>query len=295
MDGSRFDALTRSLTEPRSRRGLTQLVGALALGAPIALPLQSRAKKKGGKGKGKGKGKCRGKSKGKCKDGQNGDPNPNGDTSAGVQRICDPARCDGCCESGVCWGGDEDVACGADGVPCEDCLSQGKKCQEQTCKGCDPDACAEQNGCCLFDTECAPGTSPDACGFGGNICDVCPPGYPCVHRECCGLDGAPCDDSNPCCGGRSCEQGQCRCLDGVHCCDPAGSGTECPAIRPFCCRSGVCDQCCIDAHCGPEQRCHPFGDCVACLPNGANCTTNFGCCSDNCDTHPTSGTFGKCV
>ena len=37
MDDSRFDALTRSLTHARSRRGLARLLGGLTLGGPLAL------------------------------------------------------------------------------------------------------------------------------------------------------------------------------------------------------------------------------------------------------------------
>jgi hypothetical protein len=37
MDESNFDTLARSLSEARSRRGLTRLLGGLTLGAPLAL------------------------------------------------------------------------------------------------------------------------------------------------------------------------------------------------------------------------------------------------------------------
>src|SRR5215204_218450 len=37
MDETRFDALARSLTQPRSRRGLTRLLGGLGVGGPLAL------------------------------------------------------------------------------------------------------------------------------------------------------------------------------------------------------------------------------------------------------------------
>lgn len=37
MDGSRFDTLTRSLAEPRSRRGVNRLLGGLAMGGPFTL------------------------------------------------------------------------------------------------------------------------------------------------------------------------------------------------------------------------------------------------------------------
>ncbi len=37
MDESNFDTLARSLSEARSRRGLTRLLGGLTLGAPFAL------------------------------------------------------------------------------------------------------------------------------------------------------------------------------------------------------------------------------------------------------------------
>ena len=48
MDADRFDAVTRSLREARSRRGLTRLLGALTLGGPLALlgAAETEAKRK---------------------------------------------------------------------------------------------------------------------------------------------------------------------------------------------------------------------------------------------------------
>jgi hypothetical protein len=48
MDGSSFDRLAKAFTEPRSRRGLSRLLGGLAVGGPLALlgVTESEAKKK---------------------------------------------------------------------------------------------------------------------------------------------------------------------------------------------------------------------------------------------------------
>lgn len=108
MDGSRFDTLTRSLGDPRSRRGaLASLVGG-TLGL-LGLT-ETTAKKKKGKGNNKKRRRGRG--------GQTTAPAPacaEGQTTCGGQCVLltsDPQHCGACgtvcpagntCISGVCW------------------------------------------------------------------------------------------------------------------------------------------------------------------------------------------------
>jgi hypothetical protein len=222
---------------------------------------------------------------------------------------CDPFQCDGCCAGGVCQAGTDNALCGADGIPCEDCTARGQRCFLQSCVDCSPQNC--NPGCCFAD-QCVVGTSASACGDGGRICDVCPEDWHCgadpetFERNCC--------PSQRFCRGFCCPVGRvcgedsiCKCPDGAHCCDPEDGDFDCPASHPHCCEVsegvGICGQCCdsdqcrdgsqCGTHCPPGQRCHPFRVCVACLPPGANCATNFGCCSDLCQS--TAGTFGQCA
>src|SRR5215218_10456086 len=63
MDARDFDALSRSFTDARSRRGSLVALGGVALAASLLAPAGTSAKKHGGKkgkhkGKGKGKGGC---------------------------------------------------------------------------------------------------------------------------------------------------------------------------------------------------------------------------------------------
>jgi hypothetical protein len=58
MDADGFDALSRSLSDARSRRGSLATLGGIALAATLLAPGVTEAKKRGGnKGKRKGKGK----------------------------------------------------------------------------------------------------------------------------------------------------------------------------------------------------------------------------------------------
>lgn len=50
-------------------------------------------------------------------------------------RSCDPARCEGCCDSlGVCRRGDLDELCGQGGIACGDCGPAGGRCRDGVCQ-----------------------------------------------------------------------------------------------------------------------------------------------------------------
>ena len=239
MDGSHFDALTRSLIQDRSRR---DALGALLGGTLGLLGLTaSAAKKKGGKGKSKGKGKKKKK------------------------KPCNASTCpNGCCQGGRCLPGTSNTACEKHGVACENCSVQGEVCnQYQSCQ-CDEDLCRKRGNHCCFDGRCV------ADGEFGVVCDCagadmicsgvsskpCCAGYRCgADHRCCGEKGTSCGEQI-CCLGLVCENHRCvehcdpSCTTGQMCCNGScvpintsncsGCGQGCPAY--------AADQC-VDGHC----------------------------------------------
>ena len=114
MDADRFDTLARSLKETQSRRGLTQLLGGLALGAPLALRglAETEAKRKKKKKKKKkasgGTPVCTPQCAG-C-GGSNG---CGGTCGCGANQFCDTGICRTC-----------DVTCNGDPIACGSALNQ---------------------------------------------------------------------------------------------------------------------------------------------------------------------------
>jgi hypothetical protein len=171
VDPSDFDELTRSLTEPRSRRGaLTALLG----GTLGLLGLAGAAAKKNGKGKGKKKKKKKG--------GGNQNQSPAAAT----------------CSDGVKNGNESDVDCGgscprcANGQGCStrnDCA--GALCPSGTCLVCavKADCGSDAGGDCLCQPPALGGsmvcTSQRYTNISGGVssCAVCPPGTMCVNAD----------------------------------------------------------------------------------------------------------------
>lgn len=108
MDGTRFDAVLRSLFAARSRRDVAGFMGGLAAAAPLAALLghtdgEARKKKK----KCKKCGPCRKCQKGKCR------PKPNGTECGGLCEACQGGACVSLCPDGqVC------LVNGGCAVPC---------------------------------------------------------------------------------------------------------------------------------------------------------------------------------
>jgi hypothetical protein len=155
MEHDAFDSLTRFLTgaQPRSmtRRGITRLLGGLALGGPLTLLgfAEADAKKKPCP-------PCKKRKHGKCKT-----KLPNGTPCKG-----------GACDSGRC------VA-----APATGCVAQcsGKVCGPDGCGGqCGP-GCA--TGCCK-DGACVAGNTEATCGLHGETCQACDANSSCPFGEC---------------------------------------------------------------------------------------------------------------
>src|SRR5215217_1712982 len=149
MDDGAFDGLTRSLTASltgrTTRRGITRLLGGLALGGPLTLLGLGEAEAKCKKSCGP----CKRCKKGKCK------PKPAGTACAG-------GTCQGgSCVLAACISQDPALVCAAGcGVKADNCgravtcpCQGGQKCLANgTCAGtCNPDANTCPSGCTCFD------------------------------------------------------------------------------------------------------------------------------------------------
>ncbi len=208
MDGSRFDAMTRRLLVPGSRRGVLRglVAGALA-GSLTRLGLAD------------GLAGCKGVSK-KC--------DKSGDCCRGMK-----------CKQGKC-------ACGAGGKKCGDaCCGRGERCLESADPAaCCPDLKVCGKTCCPPDRVCIcakpgpfdPDPDPD------ELCRcVCPDGYKedrdgnCICPNACGVHCCEKEDGEECCF----EDGEPFCAlvnsSEKHC---GKCGHACPADRV--CQNGEC-------------------------------------------------------
>lgn len=152
MDGSAFDDLTKTLTEPRSRRDAHRLVSGLAVGGLLALVgvAEGTARKKK-----KPCPPCKKRKKGKCKVRL-----PEGTScidTAGQDGTCQEGRCvpSPTCSDGMKNGNESDVDCGGS---CGRCPNSKR--------------CTGANDCAS--AYCASGT-----------CEFCP-----THNAACGTAGA---------------------------------------------------------------------------------------------------------
>lgn len=217
MDGSAFDQLARSLTNQRSRRGLGQMLGGLAVGGPLVAlgAAEAGAKKK------KKKKKKKDKDKDGCKQNCGGGTLCCGESCVDVTR--DRNNCGAC--GTQCLTGQYCI--NATCVPCEDpyalCTSLGvERCVDLRS---DPKNC----GSCEFPCSVDPTTPArnficenKLCICTGNICAdgrCCPSGFSiCNAGGGCCPDGFPtfCPGNGKCCpAGYTCG-GNC----GQDCCQP---------------------------------------------------------------------------
>jgi hypothetical protein len=199
MDGSRFDSLTRSLSETVSRRHLTRFMGMVALGGSLSLLGLAEAEAKRKKKRNRKKRGRTGSPPSPC-EGQPDDAPCNG-TGRCLGGVCNPEpQCIGaggracrvgsdCC-SGTCSEFCAMAAVGRQCVVAGDCVSGrclGYRCALGTLR----------NGqSCSHDERCASGQ----CGCtedGANPQCIC-------RRATCGGRGSPCDPANfgvDCCEG----------------------------------------------------------------------------------------------
>jgi hypothetical protein len=232
MDGSRFDALSRSLAAGHSRRGLTRLLGSLALGgASSRLGVAESEAKKKHKPKKKACPPCKTRKKGKCKG-----LLPDGSACTG-----------GTCQGGVCLPtplpppSPPPDPCAAPPLPtaCTDGMKNGKEtdidCGGGTCLRC------AVGKTCTSRQDCASARCVEIPFFGGTC-------LTCVDNITdCGFDA----DGTTVCGCRQHESGQrfCTKIDGRFL------------------ATGTCADCCVAA----GEQCFPIisGGISCILPCGA--------------------------
>jgi hypothetical protein len=276
MDDARFDALARSLTKVRSRRGLGRLVGALALGGSTTAGVAAKKKRKRKKKKKK----------------------PPLQVVSPLALPPPPT-----CSDGIKNGTETDIDCGGrcprcpNGKTCtsrNDCATA--YCSENTCKN------------CVLDLQCGAPDRNCVCGQSANgtvclafieqaiNCISCPRGaVACLELSptrvnCYKLCGATGDPGQTCSSDEQCLTGNCvdgacsRCattqdfcqngdnvcgIDGGACLKSAGGPVRCgrqPQEPGF-----SCGDCTTDAEC--QERHGSDGKTYFCaLDTGPNCT-----------------------
>ncbi|HEU0115099.1 MAG TPA: hypothetical protein VFQ80_10505 [Thermomicrobiales bacterium] len=307
MDCDRFDAISRALAQPASRRRTLGAVVAAALAPAAAAARPEPAKclaqgkrcslppsddaspghgKRGDKG---GKGKHHPRSCAKCCSrygaaGADGKARcsckPEGETCDGPSQCCG-----GLCRNGVCTACPGDLtACNGNCVDlqtddrhcgsCEHACADGQRCVGGNCV-CDGTSCPR--GCCggPDGTTCQRGTDDAACGIGGAACQSC--------GACTTCDGTQCVNATACCGDTSsCQGGACvACAAGQRC-----QGGQCV------CNAASCPNgCCNGATCVPfadqtDQRCGTGG--AACKSCTGHDTCGGGGTNGACGCTPTT-------
>ena len=256
MDGSQFDALSRTFAVGRSRRGLTQLLAGLAFGGSLAnlQAMETKAKKKRGKRKKRRRGgpriivvctpNCEGRTCGSDGCGGTCGPCGGGSCQAGACS-CLPGQelCAGTCIS-MCAAGEVRVP-----GTCDCCLVPG-------------DVCTVDSECCS--NRCVMGTTLKACR-GGAWQEACTFGAQCESGEC--VTGQ-CTCKGDVCGGAC--LAECRPFPLQMTRNP--QTCECCTKNGFACTTGPC--CSGTCNAGT-------GLCTG-LPGGAPCTFDAQCTSGTC-------------
>jgi hypothetical protein len=277
MEAQHFDALTRTLCEVGSRRGVLGLLATLpVLGGLFALLDPNDADAKGRRRRRKkahkhGKGRRRKHHRKKCK------AQSTAKTCAGT---CGPVKnnCKKTVDCGPC-------ACDPPCPACQICNVVTATCVP------DPDQlgepCGEPGQICLNDGACActtfdPATCPacTSCGGDGTCqgCSGCCDGETCVPDcgECRVCDDGQCVSCPDCCDNGTCVANcpSCQACDGGQC-------RSCEALGQLCCADTcVSGECCSNAQCsGITPICNGAHACVACETN-AECGEGFLCLQD---------------
>lgn len=250
MDAHRFDALTRSLSSARTRRGVLTGLAGLVVGvrrvgragaAPTPCPPGQKADKKG---------VCR------CPAGT--DPCPTG--CFALKR--DVKHCGGCgiacrpgeiCQKGVCRCPRDATCCPAGQVPCA--------------------------GACLTPDQLL--TDANNCGVCGGVCG---PDQACVNGVCVPACDGPvfgeeCTTVNECCtGGAPVQCASVYIVDLTNCCRPLG--TACPRdVTPNCCAQRASDGITVATDCSPGGICGGLGAFCSLEYGGLTCISG-SCCED---------------
>ena len=290
LDDARFDTLTRSLTELRSRRRLAKLLGAIALGESLAgrIPGEAAAKKRPDRQYSCGR---------------------SGKVCSRKSKAHSAKQCKRCCETFTVIEG-RGRCCSPNGNPCETdqqcCLGSCSVgvCQSTAIQLPSPPSLGLRTPCNTA-VDCNSGVQVgDTCPNRPNQCALIQPrkgprtcegsGVPVCCRPDCGV----CSDDCECCGDLRCRNGNCApppchqrgeaCTDGEPCCAGAGAcngaiccladGASCPCGEPGNCQgccSGICG---ADGRCGSGSACVPYGQpCAA-----AECCNNVPCSGNLC-------------
>jgi hypothetical protein len=257
MDADRFDTLTRTLTEARSRRGtLASLLGGTLGLLGLADATAKNCKKIENKKKRKA---CVKKAKNKKKQ-DCGDLIPCGDQCCSALETCCGNHCcdsgrDICCGTGCCFRGD---TCCGDGNCCDP--------STETCVGgfCFHHCFDEQENLGETDTDC-----------GGTCRDL--QGGTCIFRQKCAED-ADCQSTvcvnRPDFGGKTCQE----CRDDADCARNIVGLPRCVDNRCFECRS---DTEAVD--CPQVQVCDETNTCVPRQPCEGDSECGGGFCLDCCE------------
>ena len=198
MDRSAVDRLTKTLAEPHARRGLSRLLGGLAVGGPLALlgTTESAARKKRcppcktrKKGGCKGKrpdgtacagGTCQGGACVKCV------PEPVTETCAGAP--CGPSRTNTCGQVVVCPC-PSGLTCLPNGTCARPCVNAG------SCAGCAPNSqclgfpTVEGQNLCLAPNQIC--STLQVCNPANPTTTGCAPGYACIPVPCGSFGSVP--------------------------------------------------------------------------------------------------------
>lgn len=245
MDSHRFDAITKGLSQARSRRSLTRFLGGLALGVLPATQLSREASAAlllGGE-------RCT--SKAQCKSGRCLNP----DKCDCTQRSC---RCTCACSNTS----DPRIRCKQPSNPCKRmvCTDSGQ-CKVKNRTGSCQDSTGN-TGTCLDGTCCIPNCAGKRCdaddGCGRN-CD-CTRGQACVSGTCGECPADTCTNPTPC--------GTTRLGDPCRCFTSTEDQVACITINEDArCQSTACSdsQCTTDL--GKEAICVDFAGC----PLGDTC------------------------
>jgi hypothetical protein len=294
MDGNRFDALTRSLATPRSRRAVVRTLAGSAAGGLIALAGRRPAGADLCKGTGK---EC--KKNIQCCSGSCAPPTASISTH-GSGSVCCPA-------------GQVQYPVGACCTPTT-CAAQGKNCGQIS------DGCGGT-------LTCGSCTAPQTCGGGGvtNVCDCTPTTCAAAGAECgaiadgCG-DTLTCPDTclapETCGGGLDPHPNRCGCTPAA--CQPG----QCGAVPDGCgtqlscggCDTGQCLSCdetshaCVSRCTAPrlcsggncklpdgETGCVDDEDCVSGLCAAGTCQTGPGGEGASCDSDTDCADGRTCV
>ena len=276
MDGSRFDRLTRSLTEVRSRRGLTRLLSGVAFGGPLVLLSLAEAEAKRKKKKRKKRKKQGDGHSGAAPDpGATAPPPPTSSLPPSCLPNCAGKQCgdDGCGGScGTCSGGS---ACANGACACPG----GTELCAGTCRTlCTADTERHPLGCHCCTRRGAACAHPATCCSGdcqNGFCKALAPGAPCQFDAQCQTNNCI---NNSC----QCSRGQMFKPGTLTCC--LHNGSPCAAAPTACCAGA--DRCLGTSNPTCEG-----------LPRGTNCQFDAQCASGTCEPTPVGGGFyvDKCA